>query len=245
MQRNQDIKGFTILELLVVVVLVAIISGVAYPNFSSWKVEREVRAATEKISNMISNVSIQTQRGTFAYSQFWIVPIQKQKSGKTITYPVFFSKGMKKDNFTSIINAGTKPGCSQVQKGYWDDLGQTTKIGGTTYSHFYEVYDPEEGIDEIEIGTHINLQSAICFGMNGNYYKAVGNLAKTTNRNIRVEDADTINYIIICTQKNAQSNGNKCPDTKGKLEKPAYLVKWSRFGNVSKFKWNGSAWNRQ
>ena len=29
------------------------------------------------------------------------------------------------------------------------------------------------------------------------------------------------------------------------LEKPAYLVKWSRFGNVSKFKWNGSDWNRQ
>ena len=44
------------------------------------------------------------------------------------------------------------------------------------------------------------------------------------------------------TQK---KNGNKCP-IKGKaLEKPAYLVKWSRFGNVSKFKWNGSDWNRQ
>ena len=45
--------------------------------------------------------------------------------------------------------------------------------------------------------------------------------------------------------ENAQKNGNKCP-TRGKaLEKPAYLVKWSRFGNVSKFKWSGSDWNRQ
>jgi prepilin-type N-terminal cleavage/methylation domain-containing protein len=42
-QQNQDIKGFTLLELLVVISLVAIISAVAYPNFSSWKKEREVR----------------------------------------------------------------------------------------------------------------------------------------------------------------------------------------------------------
>ena len=56
MQQNQDIKGFTLLELLVVISLVAIISAVAYPNFSSWKKEREVRAATEKIAGMISNV---------------------------------------------------------------------------------------------------------------------------------------------------------------------------------------------
>ena len=70
MQQNQDIKGFTLLELLVVISLVAIISAVAYPNFSSWKKEREVRSATEKIAGMISNVATQTQRGYVSYAQF-------------------------------------------------------------------------------------------------------------------------------------------------------------------------------
>ena len=30
-----------------------------------------------------------------------------------------------------------------------------------------------------------------------------------------------------------------------KPEKPAYLVKWTRFGTVTKYKWSGSAWNLQ
>ena len=91
MQQDQDIKGFTILELLVVISIVAIISGVAYPNFSKWKTDREVRSATEKIAGMISNVATQTQRGNFSYSQFRLLPVK----GKP---PVFFSKGMKKNN---------------------------------------------------------------------------------------------------------------------------------------------------
>ena len=36
MQQKQDIKGFTILELLVVITIVAIVSAVGYPNFMEW-----------------------------------------------------------------------------------------------------------------------------------------------------------------------------------------------------------------
>ena len=53
MQQNQDIKGFTLLELLVVITIVIIISAVGYPKFSSWKKDREVRVASENIANMI------------------------------------------------------------------------------------------------------------------------------------------------------------------------------------------------
>ena len=238
MQQNQDIKGFTLLELLVVITLVAIISAVAYPNFSSWKKEREVRSATEKIAGMISNVATQTQRGNFSYSQFWVLPVPNQST-------VFFTKGMKKNNFTSLINSGATPTCRRVLNGHWDSLNdKSINIMGTTFRDYYEVYDPESGIDNIEVATHLSLDSAICFGTNGSYYKAVNGLSKGSNTNINIEGAPTANYIIICTLDNAKKNGQKCPRKTG-LEKPAYLVKWSRFGNVTKYKWSGSDWNRQ
>ncbi len=127
--------------------------------------------------------------------------------------------------------------------------GQTAgapTMKGTNFSEYYEIFNPEENvIGESKIAVHFLLTSAICFGKGGNYYKATNALSKGSNVNIIVEGSATPNYIVICTYENAKKNGNKCP-TKGKaLEKPAYLVKWSRFGNVSKFKWNGSDWNRQ
>ena len=51
---------------------------------------------------------------------------------------------------------------------------------------------------------------------------------------------------MICTVKNAGST-NVCPKSTGKIEQPAYLIKWSRFGNVSKYKWSKKnvSWIRQ
>ncbi len=239
MQQEQDIRGFTILELLVVITIVSIISAVAYPNFSSWKKEREVRSATEKIAGMITNIATQTQRGIFSYSQFMIVTVPKKSAG-------FFSKGMTDSKFKEIINDGKTPSCKITQSGHWSKLNdQKLELGGKTYSDYFEGYNPEIGIDKTEIAVHIKRDSAICFGKGGNYYKATEDLSKLSNRNIKIEGADTPNYIIICTLDTAKKNSSVCPRDGNKLEKPAYLVKWSRFGNVSKYKWSGSDWNRQ
>jgi hypothetical protein len=149
-------------------------------------------------------------------------------------------------NFKQKLQNG-QINCPVSSSGYWDDFGKPRKnIEGTNFSEYYEIFNPEENvIGESKIAVHFLLTSAICFGKGGNYYKATNALSKGSNVNIIVEGSATPNYIVICTYENAKKNGNKCP-TKGKaLEKPAYLVKWSRFGNVSKFKWNGSDWNRQ
>ena len=55
--QDQDIKGFTLLELLVVVALVSIITAIGIPNFNEWKKEREVRVAAEKIAGVLSGVN--------------------------------------------------------------------------------------------------------------------------------------------------------------------------------------------
>ena len=239
MQQDQDIKGFTILELLVVIAIIAIISAVAFPSFSKWSTERKVRTATEKVASMISNIATQTQRGNLAYSQLMVLAVPQQSS-------IFVTKGMGDKNFKDKLEKG-QINCPVSPTGYWDDFGKPTKnIQGLNFSEYYEFFNPEDKvIGESKIAVHFTLPSAICFGKGGNYYKATNALSKVSNTNVVIEGNSTPNYIIICTYKNAQKNGNKCP-TRGKaLEKPAYLVKWSRFGNVSKFKWSGSDWNRQ
>ena len=239
MQQDQDIKGFTILELLVVIAIIAIISAVAFPSFSKWSTERKVRTATEKVASMISNIATQTQRGNLAYSQLMVLAVPQQSS-------IFVTKGMGDKNFKDKLEKG-QINCPVSPTGYWDDFGKPTKnIQGSNFSEYYEFFNPEDKvIGESKIAVHFTLPSAICFGKGGNYYKATNALSKVSNTNVVIEGSSTPNYIIICTYKNAQKNGNKCP-TRGKaLEKPAYLVKWSRFGNVSKFKWSGSDWNRQ
>ena len=239
MQQDQDIKGFTILELLVVIAIIAIISAVAFPSFSKWSTERKVRTATEKVASMISNIATQTQRGNLAYSQLMVLAVPQQSS-------IFVTKGMGDKNFKDKLEKG-QINCPVSPTGYWDDFGKPTKnIQGLNFSEYYEFFNPEDKvIGESKIAVHFTLPSAICFGKGGNYYKATNALSKVSNANVVIEGSSTPNYIIICTYKNAQKNGNKCP-TRGKaLGKPAYLVKWSRFGNVSKFKWSGSDWNRQ
>ena len=51
--QEKNIKGFNLLELVVVIVIVGIVSAAAYPNFSKWKKEREVRQGTVKIKSLI------------------------------------------------------------------------------------------------------------------------------------------------------------------------------------------------
>ena len=244
MQRDQDIKGFTILELLVVITIVAIISAISFPNFSKWRTEREVRTATEKVASMISNISTQTQRGTFSYSQLMIkiVNINNKK------VPVFVSKGMSDKNFKNYLQSG-QINCPIRNTGYWDKYESSSKnIDGQKYSEFYEFYNPNDKvIGEAKIGIHFSRTSAICFGKGGSYYKAVEALSKASNINVALDGGVTPNYIVICTEKTAKDNGFVCPIKGTKLKQPAYLIKWSRFGNVSKFKWkeNKNAWERQ
>ncbi len=218
MRQDQNIKGFTILELLVVITIVAIVSAVGYPNFMDWREDREIRAATEKVSTMITNINAQLQRGNFQYVQLQINP-------KGTTETNFYSKGMYQDTFSDIIsNSNKNLDCRMVNSGYWDEH----KVEETTKS----------------VSVHIDGDGSVCFSKDGSKFKTSGKLDSNINLNINGEAKD--DYVIICTTSNAKKTGGKCGVNKAsKLEKPAYLVLWSRFGTVKKYKWNGSDWTIQ
>ena len=43
MQKKKLFKGFTIIELLVVLAVIGVFAGIAYPNISNWITDRNVK----------------------------------------------------------------------------------------------------------------------------------------------------------------------------------------------------------
>ena len=69
---EKNIKGFNILELIVVLAIIGVISALAYPQFSSWKKGREVRTDALKVKKVFEGINAQVQRGQFAFVQVLI-----------------------------------------------------------------------------------------------------------------------------------------------------------------------------
>ncbi len=220
MPQDQDIKGFTLLELLVVIVIVSVVSAVAYPGFTSWKKDREVGNVAIKVANFITTINTQAQRGSFPFVQIYIKPSTSKVE--------FITKGQRPEKYNTNLNNGISPECSTA-----------------TTSNFFDVNEIDQyESDEKTIAIQIDSIGTVCFSQNGKYFQKDGSMS--SNLNVNIEGRLSDNYIIICSWDNAQITGKKCATTEGDgLEKPAYLVEWSRFGNISKFKWSGSAWTRQ
>ena len=147
-------KGFTLLELLVVIAIVGLISAVAYPNFSSWKKDREVRVVAEKVANLFSSFSTLSQRGSYPYVQVYFKFNQKQFK--------IYGKGMLQNTMGSLLNAGTALNCSMINTGYWSN-------------HEIKI------IESDKVALDIDSSSAVCFSQDSTYYKRMGDLSgKTT-----------------------------------------------------------------
>ena len=57
---EKNIKGFNLLELLIVIVIMGFVSAVAYPNLSGWSKERKARGAAIKIKSLIEKNVIES-----------------------------------------------------------------------------------------------------------------------------------------------------------------------------------------
>ena len=227
--QDEKIKGFNVLELIIVIAIIGVLSAVAYPNFSDWRKDRETRNSVVKIKSLIEGINAQVQRGQYAFVQVDV----EEDDGLIVT-----SKGMKPKTLATLLNNGesgwwVRPNerCNIVDEAYWD-----------------EDPDPDRNqiidLDKIEVRqivldnvatTWRDKIGAVCFGKNDQWYSGNGELVSSSGDDVIVDS-----YLFICNRSNTRSqcdidNVTGEPTTE---HDHLYVIEWSRFGNIKLEKWN-------
>ena len=236
--QDEKIKGFNVLELIIVIAIIGVLSAVAYPNFSDWRKDRETRNSVVKIKSLIEGINAQVQRGQYAFVQVDVEEgtLTNEDDGLIVT-----SKGMKPKTLATLLNNGesdwwVKPNgrckiVDKVDEAYWD-----------------EDPDPDRNqiidLDKIEVRQIVldNVATtwrddvgAVCFGKNDQWYSGNGELVSSSGDDVIVDS-----YLFICNRSNTRS---QC-DIDNVTGEPItehdhlYVIEWSRFGNIKLEKWN-------
>ncbi len=224
--QEKNTKGFNILELIVVIVIIGIISAAAYPKFSDWKKKREIRDTSLRIKSLMLAINAQVQRGLYSFVQVYM---NVNETTSTIN---IVSKGMKQSTLASKINNGddlwnTDPAsrCDITGAAYWDDDGTTAGI--------MEVQSMT--LDRDKYTTNFVGEAAVCFSKNAQWYSGAGVLVGGTGADAIVEDR-----IFICLRDEAIDTCAVNEDTGEPtvIVDNLYSIDWTRFGDVTMEKWN-------
>ncbi len=222
---EKNIKGFNIIELLIVIVIISVVSAAAYPNFSSWRKERELRGAAEEIKNLFTNISSQVQRGLYAFVQVDIIKGSTEDADGIVTTTktlTITSKGMRMDtlmataratpDFTTDMNERCNPALT------WDDEGGPDNKKLEVAQLIYD--NVAINFDDLE------LSGTVCFSKDGTYYSSTGGLV-----------TDPFFYICRRSPTIAKCDVSGAGVPNEELDN-VFAINWSRFGNITLEKWS-------
>ena len=230
--QDEKIKGFNVLELIIVIAIIGVLSAVAYPNFSEWRKDRETRNSVVKIKSLIEGINAQVQRGQYAFVQ---VDVEEDD------VLIVTSKGMKPKTLATLLNNG--------ESGWWVTPNERCNIVDEADEAYWdEDPDPDRNqiidLDKIEVRQIVldNVATtwrdeigAVCFGKNDQWYSGNGELVSSSGDDVIVDS-----YLFICNRSNTRSqcdidNVTGEPTTE---HDHLYVIEWSRFGNIKLEKWN-------
>ena len=221
---EKNIKGFSFLEIVVVIAIISILSAVAYPNINDWRKERITRSAAIKIKSAINNINSQLQKGSYAFVQ-----VDVMQAGDVV---LIDTKGMRSSTLTQIVQAANESSakekwtnhyetrCSDAQA--WDDIGAASDKLEVTFL-------------ELDVSTNFqDTKGTICFSRDGTYYSTGGqfNLGTTP-----------VNTFYICGRTKkitvCDVDDNDGPaDLHLKEKDSVFAITWTRFGTATLAKWS-------
>jgi len=220
--QEKNIKGFSLLEIVVVVAILGIITAVAMPAFSDWRAERKARTAVVKIKSAMESINSHVQRGLYSFVQVHIIP-----NDNTIT---IITKGMKPNTLANKVNNGTSSWNTtpttrcDLNDDYWDDVGGEAE---TVEVRKMEIKD---------VASNITADGAICFAKNPRWYSGNGSFLSGTGDDVAVDER-----VFVCARTGGTTRcevdeGTGVPTDEDHAN--LFSVDWTRFGEVTMDKWS-------
>ena len=224
--QEKNIKGFNILELAVVLVIVGVISAMAYPKFSDWKSKREIRDATLKIKSLMLGINGQVQRGLYVFVQVYV-----NVTDKDITV---ISKGMKPDTLASKVNNGDNvwntdalSRCNITDTDYWDD------DGGAEDNSILQVQ--KLVIDGEKFASNFAGEGAVCFSKDARWFSGAGNFVSGAGGDISV---DQTMFLCIKGKETSTCAVDESTGEPTTVVDNVFSIDWTRFGDINVDKWS-------
>ena len=225
---EKNIKGFNVLELIAVVLIIGIISAAAYPQFSGWKTQREIRDAALRIKSLMLGINGQVQRGLYSFVQVYV--------NITDTEITVASKGMKSDTLAKKINdgesdwndpTGDTTRCDIASTTYWDDDGSADD--NTVIQVQKLVFDGDK------FASNFSGEAAVCFSKDARWFSGAGNFLSTGGGDTSV---DQTMFLCIKDDDVATCAINETSGEPTTVVDNVYSIDWTRFGDVTIDKWS-------
>ena len=245
---EKNIKGFNILELMIVIAIVGLISALSFPNIASWTKERDTRNAAQKIKTLMTNINSQVQRGKYGFVQVFVqdtISPYEEDGGKQVV--ILKSKGMKMNKLMTMVNDGDDQWNSDAGIEKWCGVSEID----TDYVEYWDDEGSEDGI-VAEVGYYkfaniaVNFRNkigAICFSSDGTWYSGAEEFLSVSDVD---KEVSIDSMFFICVRQEAESvceigETDGIPTAAAKENnQPIFAVSWSRFGNITLEKWSNS-----
>ena len=213
------IKGFTIIELLVVLAVIGVFVSFAYPNISNWINDRNVKKEVYETIAFIKERKTEVTSGKYGMTQ---VLLNRQLQVFTMTPERYFQ-----------IYKGFNSPYSTHKQNYTCGFGDTA---GFTRQNQYDdedfgVYVPDSNVHIYPSAWHNPMRTALCITKDGSisYDKP--------NQNARIKDEATgkmVDYFLFCSKSNTTESTCKYNSN----FKYRYMIALDRFQNIKVFKYN-------